>query len=186
MGTRSTFKPVRASILAAVLILSLPAAAGAAGQHSGGHGHGPAIGEPGKATAVSRTIEVVMTDNRFSPESISIRKGETVRFRVENKGNFVHEFNIGTAAMHASHQKEMAMMFEHGVLEIDKIHYDRMKMKMPDGSTMEHDDPNSVLLEPGKSGEIIWKFSADARLEFACNLPGHYETGMVGAIELGR
>jgi uncharacterized cupredoxin-like copper-binding protein len=186
MRIHSTFKPVRASILAVVLILSLPAAAGAAGQHGGGHGHGPAIGEPGKAAAVSRTIKVVMTDNRFSPESISIRKGETVRFRIENKGNFVHEFNIGTAAMHAAHQKEMLMMFDHGVLEVDKIHYDRMKMKMPDGSTMEHDDPNSVLLEPGKSGEIIWKFSADARLEFACNLPGHYETGMVGAIELGR
>lgn len=183
MRIHSTFK---SSILAAALILSLPAAGFAAGQHSGGHGPGSAIGEAGKAAAVARTIEVVMTDNRFSPESISIRKGETVRFKVANKGNFVHEFNIGTAAMHAAHQKEMAMMVEHGVLEVDKIHYDRMKMKMPDGHTMEHNHPNSVLLEPGKSGDIVWKFTADSRLEFACNLPGHYETGMVGTIELGR
>jgi uncharacterized cupredoxin-like copper-binding protein len=166
------------SIVAAILVLTLSPAAFAAGQHSGGHG--PAIGQPGKASEASRTIDIVMTDNRYSIDALSVKKGETIRFRLLNKGNFVHEFNIGTAAMHARHQKEMAMMFEHGVLEVDKIHYDRMKMKRPDGSTMEHDDPNSVLLEPGKSAEIIWKFSTDARLEFACNLPGHYEAGMTG------
>jgi uncharacterized cupredoxin-like copper-binding protein len=175
---------IRGSIIAAVLALTLSPAAFAAGQHSGGHGHGPAIGQPGKAADASRTIDIVMTDNRYSIDALPVKKGETIRFRLHNKGNFVHEFNIGTAAMHARHQKEMAMMFEHGVLEVDKVHYDRMKMKMPDGSTMEHDDPNSVLLEPGKSAEIIWKFSTDARLEFACNLPGHYEAGMAGKFNM--
>lgn len=192
------------AILAAVLALIMSSGAFAAGQHSGGHGHdsgsqmgghghdadghghgaGANIGQPGKASEVSRTISVTMTDNRYSRERIEVKKGETVRFRIRNEGNFVHEFNIGTAAMHKAHQKEMAMMFEHGVLEVDKIHYDKMKMKMPDGHTMEHNDPNSVLLEPGKSAEIIWKFNADTTLEFACNMPGHYESGMVGEIKL--
>ena len=185
-------RPYPKTFIVAALTLILSSGAYAAGKHSGGHGHvddqghghGAGIGEPGKASEAKRTIEVVMTDNRYAPERISITKGETIRFVIMNKGEFVHEFNIGTAAMHAKHQKEMAVMFEHGVLEVDKIHYDKMKMKMPNGQTMEHQDPNSVLLEPGKSAELVWKFSADARLEFACNLPGHYDAGMVGDIRM--
>lgn len=47
---------------------------------------------------------------------------------------------------------------------------------------MKHDDPNSVLLEPGQSGELIWRFSGDTTLEFACNVPGHYQAGMYGDV----
>ena len=39
-----------------------------------------------------------------------------------------------------------------------------------------------ILLEPNKSGEIIWKFSTDVALEAACNVPGHYEAGMISKI----
>ena len=92
----------------------------------------------------------------------------------------MHEFNIGTPAMHKGHQKEMMMMVDHGVLEADKINHDKMKMDMGGGKTMEHNDPNSALLEPGKSKEIVWKFSKAGTFEFACNVPGHYDAGMVG------
>ena len=92
----------------------------------------------------------------------------------------VHEFNIGTPDTHKEHRKEMMVMVDQGVLEADRINHDRMKM--PDGSTMKHDDPNSVLLEPGKRQEIIWKFSKLGKFEFACNVPGHYDAGMVGDI----
>jgi len=51
---------------------------------------------------------------------------------------------------------------------------------MPGMEGMKHDDPNSILLAPGESGELIWTFSGDAELEFACNMPGHYQAGMVG------
>ena len=87
------------SILLASLSTSL---AHAAGEHSGGH-----AGEPGKASDVSRTIEVTMFDNYYEPENFSIIPGETVRFIVKNKGELVHEFNIGTAEMHIKHQEEM-------------------------------------------------------------------------------
>ena len=49
-----------------------------------------------------------------------------------------------------------------------------------------HDEANSVLLEPGKSGEVIWTFPEHAELEFACNVPGHYETGMHGKVKLSH
>ena len=94
--------------------------------------------------------------------------------------SLVHEFNIGTPAMHAAHQDEMMMMVEHGVLKADRI--DRaagkaMQASMGHGA---HKDPNSVLLEPGETGEVVWTFPKDGMLEFACNVPGHYQAGMAG------
>ena len=186
MRTRPKLYPARLAALAAAFTLSLTAAAYGAGQHSGGHGHAYDIGKPGTPAQATRTVTVVTIDNRFTPEHVSVTKGETVRFVVRNEGQLVHEFNIGTAAMHARHRKEMAMMVEHGVLEADRINWGRMKMDMGGGRTMEHDDPNSLLLEPGKSGEIVWTFSTDAHLEFACNIPGHYEAGMTGDISIEK
>ncbi|WP_375170628.1 cupredoxin domain-containing protein [Marinobacter sp.] len=167
--------------LAAALSMSSVALAG--GTHGDSHGHGSAIGEPGKASEASRTITVELYDNYYEPESIEVRAGETVRFVVENKGNLVHEFNIGTPSMHEAHQEEMMMMVEHGVIQGGKLNHHMMEMDMGNGHTMKHDDPNSVLLEPGKSQEIIWKFSNEGNIEFACNVPGHYQAGMYGEIQ---
>jgi len=158
----------------------------AAGTHYGGHGHGTAIGEPGKASQASKTIEVTAGDNFYEPEKIEVKAGETIRFVITNTGEVVHDFTLGTAAMHAAHQKEMAMMVEHGVIEGDRINRDRMKMDMGGGRTMEHNDPNSALLEPGQTAEIVWKFTEPMTLEFACNVPGHYESGMMGSIKVGK
>jgi uncharacterized cupredoxin-like copper-binding protein len=188
---------IRATALAAAISV-LPLAAHAAGSHSGGHnddhakakGHGhdgaAHIGKAGKLADVSRTIVVVMGDNFYKPESITIKAGETVKFVIRNKGELVHEFNIATAAMHKAHGPEMMMMMEHGVLEPDRINREaakKMQAKMGHGM---HDEANSALLEPGKSAEIIWTFPDAADLEFACNVPGHYEAGMVGPIKLSH
>jgi uncharacterized cupredoxin-like copper-binding protein len=171
-----------AKILSGVLLSSFFAFnASASGSHSDGHNN--PVGVKGEASAVSRTVEVNMVDNFYEPEVISVSTGETIRFKIKNSGELVHEFNIGTAAMHADHQKEMMMMVEHGALEADRINHDMMKMDMGGGKTMTHDDPNSVLLEPGQEAEIIWKFSDPVQLEFACNVPGHYEAGMMGSIQ---
>ena len=86
--------------------------------------------------------------------------------------------------MHKSHGPEMLMMIEYGVIEADKINWDAAKsMQKKLGHGM-HNEPNSVLLEPGETAEIVWTFSTHALLEFACNVPGHYESGMVGKIKL--
>ena len=49
---------------------------------------------------------------------------------------------------------------------------------------MSHAHANSLLLEPDKKGEIIWKFSSNGKLEIACNVPGHYQAGMVSAVSI--
>tara|TARA_R110000787_G_scaffold63679_11_gene144050 strand:- start:142786 stop:143331 length:546 start_codon:yes stop_codon:yes gene_type:complete len=153
-----------------------------------GVGHGPKtnIGTPGKASAATRTIEVKMHDNYFEPENISVKEGETVRFIVKNDGEFVHEFNIATGEMHKAHGPEMMMMMEQGVIQADKIDWDAAKKMQASMGHGVHNDPNSVLLEPGKSGEIVWTFPENTKLEFACNVPGHYDSGMVGKINLSH
>ena len=190
MHPTSYFNRIFGSVLVALITLSLSSGAFAAGKHRGGHGatHGHGgeahIGNPGNAADVSRTITVTMTDNRYSPKNIEVKKGETIRFVLKNNSDFVHEFNIGTAKMHKAHQKEMMAMMERGVLEPDRINHAKMEMDMGNGNTMAHNDPNSALLEPNKSGKIVWKFGRSGNLEFACNVPGHYELGMVGIISI--
>lgn len=154
-----------------------------------GHGRGATIGEPARASAATRTVEVKLGDMFYEPKTIQVKAGETIRFVLRNEGQLLHEFNIGTAAMHAAHQKEMMQMMEHGMLTPTGINEEMMKMdhsKMGGGQTMKHDDPNSVLVEPRKTKELVWKFTRAADLEFACNVPGHYEAGMVGNVQFRR
>lgn len=175
----------------ATVVIAVPGffglnAAYASGQHSGGHassGHKFEFGQPGKNAEVSRTIDITMKDNLFEPQAVSVKAGETIRFRVTNKGEFLHEFGLGTPAMHVEHRKQMATMMEHGMIEADRINREKMKMSHGSGMAMSHEDPNSILLEPKKAGEIVWKFTKPMKLEFACNVPGHYESGMMGDIQ---
>jgi uncharacterized cupredoxin-like copper-binding protein len=142
------------------------------------------IGEKGKLSEVNRTLEIKMYDNYYEPSEIKVKKGETIKFIVYNYGEFVHEFNIATKEMHIKHQPEMMKMVEHEILLPNKIDKKKMKKMSKIDHSMGHSHSNSVLLEPNKVGEIIWKFSTNINLEVACNVPGHYETGMVADIKI--
>ena len=144
-------------------------AVGMTAVHAHGDKHAPAAsyqaeqkdwGIMGERGAVKHTVTIDMSDNmRFTPERISVREGETVRFVVRNKGKMLHEMVIGTADELREHAALMA--------------------KFPD---MKHDEPYMVHVDPGKSGEIVWNFNRPGRFEFACLIPGHYEAGMRGTI----
>ena len=150
----------------ALLALALSGAAFAAGDHAGGHGHGDeetAIGKPGVASKVSRTIAIEMNDDmRYKPADIQVKRGEIVRFVIKNNGQVKHELSLGT-------EKEL---LEH--LEVMR--------KFPD---MEHDEPSKLTLAPGKQGEIVWQFTKAGSVNFACLMPGHYESGMKGTVRVG-
>ena len=141
------------------------------------------IGTQGKKESVDRTIKVSMYDNYYQPNKFEIKKGETIKFIVQNKGELVHEFNIATKKMHLKHQPEMLMMVENEIILADKIDKKKMMKMSIKNPSMAHKHSNSVLLSPGESAELIWKFSNTAALEAACNVPGHYEVGMVAKIE---
>lgn len=149
-------KPVRTLLTAAALL-----AAGALHAHEKDH-HEASIGEPGDAAKATRTVHVDMTDNmRFTPASVNVKQGETIRFVVKNSGQLKHEFVLGT---------EKAL----------KEHYEVMK-KFPE---MEHADPNMVTVPAGKTGEVVWRFTRAGKVQFACLQPGHYDAGMKGQVRV--
>ena len=148
--------------IAAISVALLSSVAMAAGNHAGTHAESDAIGKPGVAAKASRTVQIDMTDAmRYSPASVSVKQGETVRFVVKNSGKLKHEMVLGT-------EKELME------------HYEVMK-KNPE---MEHADDNMVTVAPGKSGEIVWQFTRAGKIDFACLQPGHYDAGMKGAVNV--
>ena len=146
---------------------------------SGANAHSEAFsfGQAGDAAKVNRTIDIEMMDNTFNFSTLDIKPGDVIRFNVKNMGEVVHEFNIAEASMHGEHQNAMMKMMESGAMEVDRIN-----VKAMSSGEAAHDDPNSVLVEPGKTAELIWQFKKAANIEFACNVPGHYEDGMKGEI----
>ncbi|WP_119423048.1 cupredoxin domain-containing protein [Desertibaculum subflavum] len=123
-------------------------------------GHAEALGEPGDPKARARTIVVTMNDEmRFNPNRFIVAKGETIRFEVRNTGKIKHEMVLGT----------IAELKEHAAL----------MQKFPE---MEHDDPNAVGVEPGKTGLLLWRFTKAGEFDFGCLVPGHFEANMKGKI----
>jgi len=98
----------RFTLVAALLTLNQPLLASPAPALTFGHA--------APAAQASRTIELVLGDMYFDPKAVQVKAGETVRFVLINKGQLLHEFNLGDAAMHASHQQEMIKMQQSGML----------------------------------------------------------------------
>ena len=142
------------------------------------------IGSLGKESEVSRIIKVIMHDNYYEPSSFQIKAGETIKFEVENAGMLVHEFNIANKMMHMKHQPEMIKMAENGILLAFSIDKEKMKKMAKMDKSMGHSHSNSVLLEPKQKGEIIWKFDNAINIEVACNVPGHYQAGMIAEVNI--
>ena len=142
------------------------------------------IGSLGKESEISRVIKVIMYDNYYEPSSFQINAGETIKFEVENAGELVHEFNIANKMMHMKHQPEMEKMVENEILFADSIDKDKMKKMAKMDKSMGHSHSNSVLLEPKQKGDIIWKFDNAVNIEVACNVPGHYQAGMIAKVNI--
>jgi uncharacterized cupredoxin-like copper-binding protein len=142
------------------------------------------IGSKGNTNDVSRVIKVIMYDNYYEPSSFQINAGETIKFEVENAGELVHEFNIANKMMHIKHQPEMEKMVENEILFADSIDKDKMKKMAKIDKSMGHSHSNSVLLEPKQKGDIIWKFDNAVNIEIACNVPGHYQAGMIAKVNI--
>ena len=142
------------------------------------------IGSKGNESDISRTIKVVMYDNYYEPSSFQINAGETIKFEVENAGELVHEFNIANKMMHIKHQPEMEKMVDNEILFADSIDKNKMKKMAKIDKSMGHSHSNSVLLEPKQKGNIIWRFDNAVNIEVACNVPGHYQAGMIAKVNI--
>lgn len=154
-------------LLSTALVLSANAAS-AAGSHSGGHMDLMSMGGAGEQKAVTRAVDIIMkeTDDGkylFEPSDLTFKAGETVRFNVKNIGEQVHEFVMDDFKKNLEHKAMME--------------------KFPE---MEHDDPNAIRLDPGEEGVIVWTFADAGSFEFACLIPGHYEAGMHGPLNVRK
>ena len=142
------------------------------------------IGSQGLPKDVNRVIKVKMYDNYYEPKNFDVKSGETIKFEVENLGELVHEFNIGNAMMHKMHQPEMQRMVDNEILFADTLDREKMKKMSKMDKAMGHSHSNSVLLQPKEKQDLIWKFENAMDLEIACNVPGHYEVGMIATVNI--
>jgi uncharacterized cupredoxin-like copper-binding protein len=118
------------------------------------------FGVAGDKRHVTRTVRIRMLDEmRFVPDRFDVREGDTVRLVVDNTGKLMHELVIGTKKDLDAHAATM-------------------------DAGMTHDEPYIAHVPPGKRGEVIWTFNRAGRFDFACLVPGHYQSGMVGSIDV--
>src|SRR6266851_4686570 len=117
--------------------IALAATAAVVAAHSHEEHGRTAFGEPGDPKKSSRVVHVVMREDHahmlFAPDRIEVKKGEQIRFVLDNEGIYNHEFVLGTQRSITAHAAEMK--------------------KNPD---MEHDDAHSLRLGPYSSGELTW------------------------------
>lgn len=156
--------------LCACLVLAGPAAAHGKKAHDQKKSFVPAnlqmevteFGRTGDPGEISRIIEVTMSDEmKFEPSEIRVKTGETIRFIVTNGGGTLHEMVIGTGQ--------------------DLLKHAALMQRFPD---MEHAEPFTAHADEGQEAEIIWTFDKPGMFEFGCLIPGHFEAGMRGTIQV--
>ena len=159
---------VRSAFIAALIMAAAPAA--------WGHGDAKhpatakktlsteekAFGREGNPQKAVRTVNIDMSDKmRFTPDTLTIKQGETIKFVIRNSGKTLHEFVLGT----------MSELKEHSAL----------MQKFPG---MEHAEPYMAHVAPVKTETIAWQFTKAGNFHFGCLIPGHFEAGMVGNISV--
>lgn len=153
---------------AALLAVIAATAANQAMAGAGPKGHTHAIfnaGTPGDPNKPFRIIEMTAKEGdgvmAFEPAKIVVQQGEQIKFVIKNAGELDHEFMLESFEANKKHAVEM--------------------LKNPE---MEHDDPNGKRIVSKKQAEIVWKFSKPGTFEYACLIPGHYDAGMRGVVEV--
>jgi uncharacterized cupredoxin-like copper-binding protein len=149
-----------------VIVIAVTLASGPAYAAPGAAGHGHttfSAGVPGNPKKPARVIVVTMREGdgkmMFVPDRLEIKRGEQIRFILENAGELEHEFILATTKENVKHAEEMK--------------------KNPE---MEHDDPNAKRVKPKHKSEIVWRFTKAGKFEYGCLIPGHRESGMTGTI----
>jgi uncharacterized cupredoxin-like copper-binding protein len=154
------------------LVLMMTGAVGvplpsAAHTEAGKQGAAPAMvktefGQTGDPRKVARTITVALDDTmRFTPDRITVNRGETIRFVIRNRGKVMHELVLGREADLKAHAELMR--------------------KHPG---MEHDEPYMAHVAPSKEAAIVWQFTQAGDFMYGCLVPGHFEAGMIGRIRV--
>jgi uncharacterized cupredoxin-like copper-binding protein len=137
----------------------------AAHEHHHDHHETFAAGQPGDPAKPARQVKIVMMETAdsmvFVPAKVDVSQGEQIAFVLENEGELEHEFVLGTREDNQEHEQAME--------------------EMPG---MEHEEANETELDPGETKTFVWRFTNPGTFEYACLIPGHYEAGMHGTIQV--
>ena len=118
-------------------------------------------GSDGEAAADDgpRIVEVSMTDNAYTVgdiDDLEVEQGDFVIFRFVNDGAVRHEGVVGDELFQQGHA--------------DHQHVGGMQMV------------NAVMVEPGETADLPYRFDIAARSFIGCHEPGHWEGGMRATI----
>ncbi|EKO3407052.1 cupredoxin family protein [Vibrio fluvialis] len=122
------------------------------------------VGMSATGSKPTKVVHVLLSDDMkitFKKE-VDIQPNDVVQFVIMNTGKIDHEFSIGSAKEQLTHREMMRSM---------------------NGQHM-HDSGSTVTVQPGKAKQLMWHFQGDNNVEFACNIPGHAEAGMVKKVTL--
>ena len=104
------------------------------------------------------TVELHVEHSLFEPTEIRVVEGTRLRFVVDNDDPINHELIVGGPEVHARHAR---------------------------GTEARHPSiPGEVSVGPNRMGVTTLRFDEPGTFEFACHLPGHYQYGMHGVVEV--
>ncbi|MFA0694930.1 cupredoxin family protein [Vibrio sp. 10N.222.49.C9] len=121
------------------------------------------VGMPATGAKPDKVVHVLLSDDMkiTFKNKVDIEPNDVVQFVVMNTGKIDHEFSIGSASEQLEHREMMKNTGNHA-----------------------HDSGSTVTVKPGKAKQLLWHFHGDNNVEFACNIPGHAEAGMVKSLTL--
>jgi uncharacterized cupredoxin-like copper-binding protein len=104
------------------------------------------------------TVELHVEHSLFEQTEIRVVEGTRLRFVLDNDDPINHELIVGGPEVHARHAL---------------------------GTEARHPSiPGEVSVGPNEVGVTTLRFDEPGTFEFACHLPGHYEYGMHGVVEV--
>lgn len=104
------------------------------------------------------TVVVEIEHSAFTPSALRVRRGTEVRFVVDNDDPINHELIVGPPEIHDRHRDGTEA--QHGVVD------------------------GEVSVPAGARALTSYTFDRTGTVEMACHLPGHYDFGMRGTIEV--
>ena len=113
---------------------------------------------PSPSAPEDRTVTLDVRYSRFSPAELEVRAGTTVRFVVRNADPIAHELIVGDQSVQDRHER---------------------------GTEAHHGDvPGEVSVPAGGTAVTTYTFSRPGRVLLGCHLPGHWDYGMRGVVDV--
>ncbi|MEX2538538.1 MAG: plastocyanin/azurin family copper-binding protein [Actinomycetota bacterium] len=104
---------------------------------------------------------IAMRDSLFTPNELTVRRGDEITFRFVNEGKLRHDAFIGDQDAQGIHEDEMRMADDEG------------------HGGHGADEADAITVEPGGSGTLRYRFADRGETLIGCHEPGHYAAGMI-------